>query len=67
MSAHIHWHQRRRPIVQVQNLRRRRETSRQFDRSFAEKNETRGVIFVRLAVFAINSGAIEKLVAAHKK
>jgi len=67
MGAHIHWHQRGRPIVQVQNLRRRRETARQFDRGFAEKNETRGIILVRLAVFAINSVAIEKLVASHKK
>src|SRR5437016_5345023 len=67
MRSHINWHERGRPIVDVQNLRCRSQATCQFHRSFAEKNETRGVIFVGGAMFAINSVAIEEFVAADEK
>src|SRR5437667_12248487 len=50
------------PIMNVQDLRRRCQTARQFHRRFAEKNKARGVIFISGAVLTVNSVAIEKLV-----
>jgi hypothetical protein len=46
---------------------RRRETPRQFDDRLAEENKALGVILVILAVFPVNSRAIEKLVAFHEE
>src|SRR5881227_3527465 len=60
-------HQSRGPIMHVQNLRRRRHPSRQFERRFGKENETLGVVVVGDTMLAINSRAIEKLVAANKK
>jgi hypothetical protein len=51
----------------MQNLRRGRERAREFERCFVEENKTRGIIFVRLTVLAVNSCAIEKFIAAHKE
>ena len=67
LCMHKHRHQRRRPIVHVQNLQLRRQPPRQFERRFAEENKSRGIVFVRLAVLAVNSRAIEKLIAANQK
>src|SRR5437667_4632547 len=60
-------HQRRRPIVHVQNLQLRCQSPGQLERRFAEKNKSRGIIFVRLAAPAINSSAIKKLIAADEE
>src|SRR5205085_7815656 len=60
-------HQSRGPIMHVQNLRRRRHPPRQLERRFGKENETRGVVFVRHAVLAVNSGPIEKFVAANEE
>src|SRR5262249_29657852 len=64
---HKNGHQRRRPIVYVQNLQLRCQSPSQLDDRFAEKNESRSIIFVRLAALAINSCAIKKFVAADKE
>src|ERR1700751_1021148 len=63
MCMHKNGHQRRRPIVHVQNLQLRCQSSCQLERCFAEKNKSRGVIFVGLAALAVNSGAIKKFIA----
>src|ERR1044072_2654858 len=60
-------HQRRGPIVRVQDLQLRRQAPSQFQRRLTEENESRGVIFVRPAPLAVNSRAIEKFAASNKK
>jgi hypothetical protein len=67
MSAHKHRHQRGRPIMHVQNLQRRRQAPGEFQCSLAKKDKPGRVIFVRLAVLAVNSRPIKKLVAANQK
>src|SRR5918996_1096449 len=67
MCMHKNGHQRRRPIVHMQNLQLRRQSSGQLDDCFAEKNESRSIVFVRLAPFAINSRSIKKLIAADEE
>src|SRR2546421_12541078 len=59
--------ERRRPIVAMENLRRRRHSPRQFDRGFAEENETRGVVLVSDAVFAIDARPIEERIATNEE
>ena len=53
--------------MHVQNLQLRCQSPSQFDCRFAEENESRGVVFVRLPALAINSNAIKKLIAANQK
>src|SRR5262245_28087280 len=67
LVAHEHRDERRRPIVARETLRTGRHATRVFDRGFAEKDKTRGIIRVRLAALLINPGAIEKLIAADKE
>src|SRR5262249_4878531 len=67
VCMHKNGHQRRRPIVHVQNLQLRCQSPGQFDDCFAEKNESRSIIFVRLAALAVNSSAIKKFIAADEE
>src|SRR6476660_9290723 len=67
VCMHENRHQRRRPIVQVQNLQLRCQSPGQLERRFAEKNESRGIIFVRLATLAINPSAIKKFITADEE
>src|SRR2546430_14338179 len=67
VRMHKNGHQRRRPIVHVQNLQLRCQSPGQLERRFAEKNKSRSTIFVRLAALAINSCAIKKFIAADKE
>src|SRR4029077_3270005 len=67
VCMHENRHQRRRPIVQVQNLQLRCQSPGQLKCRFAEKNESRGIIFVRLAALAVNSCAIKKFITADEK
>src|SRR5437762_9277007 len=67
VRMHEHRHQRRGPVVHVQNLQLRCQSPGQLHRRFAEKNKSRGVIFVWLTALAVNSGAIKKLVTANQK
>src|SRR6266705_2974038 len=67
VRMHKNGHQRRRPIVHVQNLQLRCQSPGQLERRFTEKNKSRGIIFVRLAALAINSCAIEKFIAADEE
>src|SRR4030095_2044640 len=67
VCMHKNGHQRRRPIVQVQNLQLRCQSPGQLEDCFAEKNESRGIIFVRLAALAVNSSAIKKFIAADEE
>src|SRR4029453_14010011 len=60
-------HQRRRPIVHVQNLQLRCQSPGQLERRFAEKNKSRGIIFVRLPPLALNSCAIKKFITADEE
>src|SRR5262245_26137672 len=54
VRMHENGHQRRRPIVHLQNLQLRCQSPGQFDDCFGEKNESRGIIFVWLAALAVN-------------
>src|SRR6476646_8316481 len=67
VRMHKNGHQRRRPILHVQNLHLRCQSPGQLERRFAEKNESRGIIFVRRAALAVNSSAIKKLIAADEE
>src|SRR6476659_5923581 len=67
VCMHENRHQRRCPIVYVQNLHLRCQSPGQLERRFAEKNESRGIIFVRRAALAVNSSAIKKLIAADEE
>src|SRR5207248_7923455 len=67
VRMHKNGHQRRRPIVHVQNLQLRCQSPSQLERRFAEKNKSRGIIFVLLAALAINSCAIKKFIAANEE
>src|SRR6266478_6816213 len=67
LRIHKNRHQCRGPIVQVQNFRLRRQPPSQFQRCFAEENESRRIIFVRLTTLAVNSGAIKKLITTNQK
>src|ERR1700681_3747138 len=67
LVAHQHGNECRRPIVHVEDLRRRSHPARQLQRRFAKENESPGVIFVGRAVLPVNAGAIKKLIAAHKE
>ena len=67
VCMHKNGHQRRRPIVHVQNLQLRCQSPGQLERRFAEKNKSRGIIFVRLAALAVNSSAIKKFIAADEE
>src|SRR6266496_3612967 len=60
-------HQRRGPIVHVQNLQLRCQSPSQFDCRFAEENKSRGIVFVRFTALAINSNAVKELIAANEK
>src|SRR5215831_4099499 len=62
-----HRHQRRGPIVHVQNLHLRRQSPGQLQRRFAEENKSRSVILVRFPALAVNSRAIKKLFTANQK
>ena len=67
LVLHENRNERRRPIVDMEDLRRRRHAPRHFERRFAEENETRGVVFVGDTVFAVDARAIEKLVATDEE
>src|SRR4029077_9764454 len=67
VCMHKNRHHRRRPIVHVQNLQLRCQSPGQLDDCFAEKNESRGIIFVRVATLAVNSSAIKKFIAADEE
>src|SRR5882724_2517971 len=67
LRIHKNRHQCRGPIVQVQNLHLRRQPPSQFQRCFAEENESRGIIFVLLTTLAVNSRAIKKLIITNQK
>src|SRR6476469_2213698 len=67
MCMHENRHQRRRPIVHVQNLQLLCTSPGQLEGCFAEKNESRGVIFERLPTLAVNSSAIKKLIASDEE
>src|SRR5207249_1812574 len=67
LRIHKYRHQRRGPIVQVQNFHLRRQPPSQFQRCFAKENESRGIIFVRLTTLAVNSRAIKKLITTNQK
>ena len=67
VRMHKNGHQRRRPIVRVQNFHLRCQSPRQLDDCFAEKNESRGIILVRLTVLAINFRPIKKFIAADEE
>src|SRR6266403_259266 len=67
LRIHKYRHQCRGPIVQVQNFHLRRQPPSQFQRCFAEENESRGIIFVRLTTLAVNSRAIKKLITTNQK
>src|SRR4029077_19693470 len=54
VCIHKNGHQRGRPIVHVQNLQLRCQSPGQLERRFAEKNKSRGIIFVRLATLPVN-------------
>src|SRR5215472_10100302 len=60
-------HQRRGPILHVQNLQLRRQSPRQLQRRFTEKNKSRRIILVRLAALTVNSRTIKKLVTADEE
>src|SRR6478609_3149704 len=62
VCMHENRHQRGCPIVHVQNLHLRCQSPGQLERRFAEKNESRGIIFVRLATLAISPSAIKKFI-----
>src|SRR5262249_3877936 len=67
MCMYKYGHQRRRPIVHVQNLQLRRQSPGQLDDCFAEKNESCGIILIRLAALAVNSCAIKKFIASDEE
>src|SRR6476646_4467972 len=67
VRMHKNRHQRRRPIVHVQNLQLRCQSPGQLYDRFAEKNESRGIIVVRLAALAINPSAIKEFIAADEE
>src|SRR6187397_185499 len=67
VRMHEHRHQSRRPIVHVQNLQLGRQSPGELDDCFAEKNESRGVIFVLRTALAVNSSAIKKFIAADEE
>src|ERR1700736_191221 len=67
MRPHINRHECSRPIMNVQNLRRRSQAARQFHGCLAEKNKSSGVVFISSAVFTIYSVTIKKFVAPNKK
>ena len=67
VCMHKNRHQRRRPIMHVQNFHLRCQSPSQLDDCFAEKNESRSIIFVRLAALAVNSSAIKKFIAADEE
>ena len=67
VRMHKNRHQRRCPIVHLQNFHLGCQSPRQLDDCFAEKNESRGIIFVRLTVFAINFRPIKKFIAADEE
>src|SRR5262245_28532114 len=67
VRMHENGHQRRRPIVHVQNIQLRCQSPGQLDDCFAEKNESSGIIFVRLAALAVNSTTIKKFIAADEE
>ena len=67
VCMHKNGHQRRRPIVHVQNLQLRCQSAGQLDDCFGEKNKSCGVIFVGLAALAVNSSAIKKFIAADEE
>src|SRR6476469_3555765 len=67
MCMHENRHQRRRPIVYVENFQLRCQSPGQLDDCFAEKNESRGIILVRRAALAVNSSAIKKFIAADEE
>src|SRR5581483_6470049 len=66
LCMHEHRHQRRSPIVRVQDLQLRCQSARQFQRRLAKKDKSRGVIFISFAPFAVNSVAIEKFIATNQ-
>src|SRR6478736_8887636 len=67
VRMHKNGHQRRRPIVHVQNLHLGCQSPGQLERRFTEKNKSRGIIFVGLAALAINSCAIKKFIATDEE
>src|SRR5262245_53636101 len=64
---HENRHQCRRPIVQMQNLQLWCQSPRQLDDCFTEKNESRGIIFIRLPALPVNSSTIKKFIAADEE
>src|SRR6266481_7572741 len=67
LRIHKNRHQCRGPIVQVQNFQLRRQPPSQFQRRFAEENESRSIIFVRPTALAVNCRAIKKLIKTNQK
>src|SRR4029453_13647145 len=67
VCMHKNGHQRRRPIVQMQNLQLRCQSPGQLDDCFGEKNESRGFLLVRLPPLAVNSCAIKKFIATDEE
>ena len=53
--------------MRVKNLRRGRHAARELEGGFAEENEARGIIGIRLALLAVKGRAIEELVAADEE
>src|SRR4029079_11623773 len=67
VRMHKNGHQRRRPIVHVQNLHLGCQSPGQLERRFTETNKSRGIILVRLPALAINSCAIKKFIATDEE
>ena len=67
LRIHKYRHQRRGPIVHMQNFQLRRQPPSQFQRRFAEENESRSIIFVRPTALAVNCRAIKKLIKTNQK
>src|SRR6266571_6671873 len=67
MRAREHRHERRRPIVHVQNLRHRSQSTRELNGGFAKENETRRVVVVSPAVLTINARPIKEIVTANQE
>ena len=63
LVGHEDGNKRGRPIMRVKNLGRGCHPPREFHRGFAKENETRRVIFVGHAVFAVDARPIEERVA----
>ena len=62
-----HGHQRRLPVVHVEDLRRGQNAARQLRHGTREKDEALRVVVVIAAVLAIDPGPVEVLIVANQK